>query len=187
MMGMILGSTATAIVHRAPCSVLVARAAPPTFPDAVVVGVDGSRQSLAAVEVAADLASRHGATLRVIAATGGKPVDRDRLAELDRRLEMEVSARSARPGDSGPLLLCSEKAPITALADASAGADLLVVGSRGRGSRGRHGLAVLGSVSHRLAHQARCSVLIVREPTVTRIGTDGPSFDAPTGTSNADT
>jgi nucleotide-binding universal stress UspA family protein len=162
--------------------VLVARAAPPTFPDAVVVGVDGSRQSLAAVEVAADLASRHGATLRVIAATGGKPVDRDRLAELDRRLEMEVSARSARPGDSGPLLLCSEKAPITALADASAGADLLVVGSRGR-----HGLAVLGSVSHRLAHQARCSVLIVREPTVTRIGTDGPSFDAPTGTSNADT
>jgi len=32
------------------------------------------------------------------------------------------------------------------------------------GSRGLHGLQALGSVSERVAHEARCSTLIVREP-----------------------
>jgi nucleotide-binding universal stress UspA family protein len=47
--------------------------------------------------------------------------------------------------------------PATALVAAAAEADLLVVGSRGL-----HGLKALGSVSERVAHRARCSVLIVR-------------------------
>lgn len=42
---------------------------------------------------------------------------------------------------------------------ASLEADLVVVGSRGL-----HGLVGLGSVSERVAHRARCSVLVVREP-----------------------
>ena len=47
--------------------------------------------------------------------------------------------------------------PATALVAAAADADLLVVGSRGL-----HGFNALGSVSERVAHNARCSVLIVR-------------------------
>ena len=76
-MGLVLGSTATAIVHKAPCSVLVARAATSPFPNVIVVGVDGSRQSLAAAEVAVELATRFGATVQALAATGGRPVDVD--------------------------------------------------------------------------------------------------------------
>jgi nucleotide-binding universal stress UspA family protein len=47
--------------------------------------------------------------------------------------------------------------PVDVLVDASEDADLLVVGSRGL-----HGLKSLGSVSERVAHRARCSVLVVR-------------------------
>ena len=154
MIGLVLGSTATAIVHRAPCSVLVARAARSTFPQAVVVGVDGSEQSLAAAAVARHVAATHGATFTAVAATGGKPVDREPLVELGHRLATEAS----RSGDSEHALRWSDEPPLEALLRASTEADLLVVGSRGR-----HGLAALGSVGQRLAHQAGCSVLILRE------------------------
>jgi nucleotide-binding universal stress UspA family protein len=47
--------------------------------------------------------------------------------------------------------------PVEALVRVSADADLLVVGSRGL-----HGFRALGSVSERVAHEASCSVLVVR-------------------------
>ena len=49
---------------------------------------------------------------------------------------------------------------VARLVDASADADLLVVGSRGL-----HGLKSLGSVAERVAHEAHCPVLIIRNPT----------------------
>jgi nucleotide-binding universal stress UspA family protein len=53
--------------------------------------------------------------------------------------------------------------PVRALVVASANADLVVVASRWL-----HGLKSVRSVSERVAHEARCSTLIVRPPT--RIG-----------------
>lgn len=147
-LGILLGSTATEVVHKAPCSVLVTRAAATTFPRSVVVGVDGSRPSLQAAEVAIELAARHGASLRVLAAMGGKPIDTDGLPGLRHRLETSASR-----------LEWSDQRPVEALLAATADADLLVVGSRGL-----HGFASLGSVSERLAHRAPCSVLVIREP-----------------------
>ena len=47
--------------------------------------------------------------------------------------------------------------PVNALVEAGMEADLLVIGSRGL-----HGVKALGSVSERVAHKARCSVLVVR-------------------------
>jgi nucleotide-binding universal stress UspA family protein len=49
------------------------------------------------------------------------------------------------------------KSPVEALVEASRTTDLVIVGSRGA-----HGIAALGSVAERVAHQAGCSVLIVR-------------------------
>ena len=51
-----------------------------------------------------------------------------------------------------------ERKPVDALVEASKASDLVIVGSRGL-----HGLESLGSVSERVAHQASCSVLVVRE------------------------
>lgn len=141
--GILLGGVATTMLHEARCSVLIARPTPKPelFPQSVVVGVDGSPASLDAAAVAGEIRDRFGASLRVSVATGGKPVDTDRLARADLDLEW----------DDGE--------PVDALVAASADADLLVIGSRGL-----HGLSALGSVSERVAHQARCSVLVVRLP-----------------------
>jgi nucleotide-binding universal stress UspA family protein len=116
-LGMFEASVTTELLHKAPCSVLVAR--PGSGPiRRIVVGLDGSREAERARAAAALLASR---------------VD----AEL-----VELTA--------------SEE-PVEALVEAAAGADLLVVGSRGL-----HGLRSLGSVSERVAHRAPCSTLVVR-------------------------
>ena len=133
MAGIVMGSVATEVIHKAPCSVLVARKRSDAFPHKIVVGIDGSPQSLAAYAVAKDLAERFETELVPVRAKGGKQVDHFREELPDE--------------------------PVTALVAASADADLLVVGSRGL-----HGVKALGSVSERVAHQARCSVLIVREP-----------------------
>lgn len=158
MLGMLLGSTATALIHAARCSVLVSRVAPPAFPSAIVVGVDGSLHSLVAAETAIALANRYGATVEAVAATGGDPIDDERLLEFRRRFGIGA-APAAAPGKAVAPLRWSHESPVDALLAASASADLLIVGSRGR-----RRLAALGRVSQRVAHAARCSVLIVREP-----------------------
>ncbi|HEU0336655.1 MAG TPA: universal stress protein [Gaiellaceae bacterium] len=139
--GAVLGSVPTTLLHRSACSVLVARAglgATDGFPQAVVVGVDGSRASLAALTAARDLGRRLDATVRVLAAGSG--VDEEALAG-----EPDVERVSPQP--------------LEALLRAARDADLVVVGSRGL-----RGLRALGSVSERLGHRAPCSVLVVKPP-----------------------
>ena len=145
--GMLVGSTATELIHRAPCSVLVAREAAREFPKRIVVGVDGSVESAAAYATARHLAERFGSELWPEVAHGGKGVDARMVAMIV----------GDHPGDvSGD--------PVDVLTASAADADLLVVGSRGL-----HGLRSLVSVSERVAHQAECSVLIVREPPWQRV------------------
>ena len=138
--GIVVGSTATEVLHKAPCSVLVARRARPDFPRRISVGVDGSPESGLAYAVARDVADRYSAEFWPIVAHGSKGVDKRLVAEIvDHRHEV----------------LPDE--PVPALVASAADGDLLVVGSRGL-----HGLKSLGSVSERVAHQARSSVLVVR-------------------------
>lgn len=140
--GILMGSTATEVIHKARCSVLVAREARNALPRSIAVGVDGSADSALAHAVARDLAKRLGAKLRPIVAEGGKKVD-PKLAATIAGADYESFVDD----------------PVTALVVAAAEVDLLVVGSRGL-----HGVKSLGSVSERVAHRARSSVLIVREP-----------------------
>jgi nucleotide-binding universal stress UspA family protein len=141
--GIVLGSVATAMLHEAPCSIFLARsAATRWFPRSIVVGHDGSREARAAAQVGEELAARFGSHVSVLAATGGKVLGLDGVRDV-RDLEFD------------------ERKPVDALVGASKGSDLVIVGSRGL-----HGLESLGSVSERVAHQATCSVLVVREGSV---------------------
>jgi nucleotide-binding universal stress UspA family protein len=135
------------MIHRAPCSVLVARPSSDGFPRRVVVGVDGSVESAAAYAAGRYLAERFDADLHALVAWGGKRVD-ERLAAL------------ITEGDHDD----SSAAPVDALRHAAEAADLVVIGSRGL-----HGVRALGSVSERVAHTASCSTLVVREPVWQRV------------------
>ena len=147
LLGIVEGSVATAIIHRAPCSVLLARAARNGFPRRIIVGVDGSVESAAAYAAARYLAERFDAELHALVAWGGKGVNERLVAAI---------TDGEHDDDGDP--------PTEALVRAAEGADLVVVGSRGL-----HGLSALGSVSERVAHTAACSALVVREPAWQRI------------------
>ena len=138
--GIALGSVATHMLHDAPCSVLLAR--PPRhlerWPTSIVVGLDGSAESAVATRVARQLGTRFGADVRIVAAAGGH-TDLD----LARRIAADLELLPGKPVDE--LVVLSDFA------------DLVVVGSRGL-----KGLRALGSVSERVAHEARCPVLVVR-------------------------
>ncbi len=139
--GIVLGSTATAIIHDAPCSVLVARGSVAGgWPRRIVVGVDGSAASHVALEAAREIAERAGAD--VVPLLGIETISLGDLANARERVSD---------------LQESTDPPVKALVEAAETADLLVVGSRGL-----KGLKALGSVSERVAHQAACSVLVVR-------------------------
>ncbi|MGH3133062.1 MAG: universal stress protein [Gaiellaceae bacterium] len=138
--GILVGSTATELVHKSPCSVLVTRGNA-RIPKRIVVGVDGSSESARAYVAAHELAERFGSHFRPIVDHGGKAVDMDLVRAI--------------AGDRAKETMHE---PVRTLVGASGIVDLVVVGSRGL-----HGLKALGSVSERVAHQAVCSVLVVRE------------------------
>jgi nucleotide-binding universal stress UspA family protein len=136
----ILGGVSGQLLHEAPCSVLIARATASRrrFPFALVAGVDGSPHSLDALAAARRLSARFDVPLRIVMAHRG---------DVD-VVHAELACHDVEFIDGSPL---------DVLLDASAAADLVVVGSRGL-----HGLRALGSVSERVAHTARSSVLVVR-------------------------
>jgi nucleotide-binding universal stress UspA family protein len=73
--GIVVGSTATAMIHRAPACVLVARKSGDEFPKRIVVGLDAEGQSADASATAEHLAERFGTEPRSVVAEQESPVD----------------------------------------------------------------------------------------------------------------
>lgn len=151
--GIVLGSAATAAVHRAPVPVLVARRPPEgvEFPDRIVLATDGTPMSDAAAKLTARLAARHHASVAIVGARDGELPFAHGLAEHAARIRAATGTEPVMLGEPG--------APHRAVAAAARdfGASLVVTGSRGLS-----GAAAARSVSERIAHSAPCSVLVVR-------------------------
>ncbi|MGA8114005.1 MAG: universal stress protein [Actinocatenispora sp.] len=171
--GLLVGSVGVQTATYAPCPVAVVRGPRPssTRPRPVVVGVDGSPASTAAVGVAfeeadlrhRDLAVLHAWTNPIPAEPGDMlpPVyDVDSVA-AEEGVVLAESIAGWR--DKFPDVRVDERVvhqrPRHALVAASNEAELLIVGARGRG--GFRGL-LLGSVSQHVMHHAECPVMIAR-------------------------
>jgi nucleotide-binding universal stress UspA family protein len=174
----LLGSVSTAVVHAARCPVLVVKPHPPAG-RRLVIGVDGSADSLAAARFVAGLALAPGTSVRLVGVvprpytprsapetvmplvrTAIESIVAGRRAELARVLAtvaerfapcgatVEYVRRVGTPAEE--ILRETEERPT----------DLVVVGARGLGGVKR---LVLGSVSDRVLHHARCPVLVVKD------------------------
>ena len=127
----------------------------------IVVGVDGSPGALRALDWAGAEADRSGAELTIVGAWVYGAFGGDFIAEEDAQLIVEkaaVSVAGRYPAVNVKPKLCGESAA-RSLIEASSGADLLVVGSRGFG--GFRGL-LFGSVGQHCLTHAPCSVAIIR-------------------------
>jgi nucleotide-binding universal stress UspA family protein len=134
----------------------------------IVVGTDGSETAAMAVEVAAGLAQRSGATLHLVTVTkqaggvaggplaGGDPLSgagfsmlgsEEMLGKIAADIEgVEIKVHAATGTPAATIVRVAEEV----------GADLIVVGSKGMTRR------VLGSVPNSVAHSAGCDVLIAK-------------------------
>ena len=134
----------------------------------IVVGVDGSDGSKAALRWAARQAELTGARLQVVtgweypAFYGWAPAMPDDYDYEALAARAQAEAIDGVFGANRPATLEAKvvaRHPAEALVEASEGADLLVVGSRGYGGFAD---ALLGSVSTYCVHHAHCPVTIIR-------------------------
>ncbi|MHB1834706.1 MAG: universal stress protein, partial [Solirubrobacteraceae bacterium] len=149
--GIVFGSVATAMLHQAPCSVLVSHGTPHDLDPAgagagvVVIGFDGSGGARRALAAGRELSARLKLELHAVVALGGALV----APELP-WVEEDLGDDLAVTEDPRP--------PVDALVEASRSADLVIVGSRHLPGV----LSALTSVSERTAHRVTCPVLVVR-------------------------
>jgi len=185
-----LGTTAERIASATPCAIAVAPAgyagsAPRSAAGVVGAAVDGGRETERVARTAGRIARDANARLRLLIAVESDESEGARFASdprsprriavrraADRALER--AANAAGP-DVDVQRRVVEGAPATMLVAESAGLDLLVVGSRGRG--GVTG-TVIGSVSRACLHHAPCPVAVVHDAGPTErsrivVGVDG--------------
>ena len=172
--GAVLGSVAIQVSAHAHSPVVTVPADPRpsahTTPT-VVLGVDGSKVSARATDFAFEQAEAFGARLVVVHAwhspfstyENGKGALVFDKAEVQKAAELLVAEALAGPLADYPDTEVDVRLvpghPARALLQAAEGADLVVVGSRGRG--GFTGL-LLGSTGQHVLHHAHCPVAIVR-------------------------
>lgn len=183
----VLGSVSVRVSSHAPCPVIVVPPAEEaekaekaekteeatTDQRRIVVGVDGSKPSLRALRFALSEAADADAELVIVNSWQVPiPLDGMSLAASGYRLDEDPFVRGSEELVSAQLQeavtektegvdtrgVSTQEHPVTALLDAGKGADLIVVGSRGRG--GFRGL-MLGSVSQGVLHHATVPVAVL--------------------------
>jgi nucleotide-binding universal stress UspA family protein len=172
----LLGSVSASIAMHATMPVVVVRSAPASPSGRVVVGVDGSQASVAAVEFSVAEASYRGASVTAVhvstgpfplLATSSEPSVIHR-GDVDPEEAAAVAETLAGFEERFPEVLVERifmvGHPVPALVKACQGADLLVVGSRGHGAFSR---LLLGSVSLGVLHLAPVPVAVVRHDRAT--------------------
>lgn len=164
---LLVGSTSLALTSRSDGPVVLVRE-DANMPGPVVVGVDGTRASEAAVEFAFAEAAAEGAPLVALhayaasvyeAALAGNnaPLDWVRHREIaDETLAERLAGWQEKYPDVRVEREAVHDRPTRALRRCARTARLVVVGRRGG--------AVLGSTSHHLLHHATCPVAVVRTP-----------------------
>jgi nucleotide-binding universal stress UspA family protein len=183
--GLELGSVGVACAARAPCPVLLVKRGPVTPPDSgrhprIVVGLDGSQPSLAALRAALRAVAQLQGVLEVVTVWQGLPGD-----ALEREEQLAAAARSRQsaalvevlggrlPAQVRPVLRSGSPAGV--LVAESAPADLLVLGSRAQGTASG---VLFGGVTMACAQHAVCDVLLVHAPDVPEeldSGGEGPA------------
>jgi nucleotide-binding universal stress UspA family protein len=168
------GSVAEQLLHGARCRLVIA---PKGYAQedhsqdrlrVVAVGYDGMAESQAALEEAAALARKFGASMRVIGvltptpalgAAAAAQTDAEGGPDFQTRIHQAVAALEP---ELRALPVIEKGDPVEKLLeDAELGVDLLVLGSRGFGPVMR---LLIGSVSSRVIRRAPCPVLVVPRP-----------------------
>jgi nucleotide-binding universal stress UspA family protein len=172
--GLLLGSVSQQCLHHARGPIAVVRGAGPEGGGhaRVVVGVDGSEPSEAALRWAVADGAARKAVVQVVHAwdapllygpvAGASGSDISAVESRARRLVDDMVDRLGDAVESVEIeTTVVAGGPASSLLDAAEGADLVVVGRRGLGGFGR---LLLGSVSEHVARHAACPVVVVPTP-----------------------
>ncbi|MGB9223589.1 universal stress protein [Mycobacterium sp.] len=159
------GSVSSAVVCTAKCPVAVVRDEDPLLPfplrGPVLVGIDCSSASDLALAIAFDEASRRGVDLEALYAWSdvhARP-RQDWESEAERQLTEYLAGCQERYPDVTVHRVVVLDRPGPALVERSESAQLVVVGSRGRGGAAE---MLLGSVSNAVVHSVRVPVIVAR-------------------------
>ena len=175
--GALLGSVSSGVAHHAQCPVAVIHDDEPlaarSLQAPVVVGIDGSPTSELATEIALDEASRRGVGLVAVHAwtdmgplgfppTNWAPIEWRNIRDHEEEVLSErLSGWQERYPDVAVDKIVVSDRPAPRLLEHAQAAQLVVVGSHGRG--GFPGM-LLGSVSRAVVQSARVPVIVARMP-----------------------